>query len=88
MGRGGFSLPPRGRLKSPLPRLSDALRNISQKRLKFAVTDTFEFGIVIVIGLLFPVIVPVTSPDQFLKLYENNPAEAAVAVSVTVVPGA
>ena len=24
MGRGGFSLPPRGRLKSPLPWLSDA----------------------------------------------------------------
>ena len=55
---------------------------VSYAYLKFAVAVTFEFGIVMVIGLVVPVTVPVTSPDQLTKLCPRD----GLAVSVTCVP--
>ena len=50
--------------------------------LKFAVAVRLEFGIVMVIGLVVPVIVPVASPDQLVKLRNGF----GLAVIVTCVP--
>ena len=47
--------------------------------MRFAVAVTFELGIVIVIGLVVPVIVPVASPDHPVKICD--PSGLAVIVT-------